>query len=189
MALLAPALVVLAIKVSEITTPETRAGALSLVAGVGAVIALLANPLFGRLSDRTTSRFGMRKPWIVGGSLIGLGALFFLGLAGDVPGVLGAWVVAQLGFSAALAALVATLPDQAAPAERGRLSGLIGMTLPVGLVAAAYFAQLFDKAFQMAVVPGIVGTALAIAIAFTFNAKPWSSPPASSSWPASSSLP
>ncbi|WP_235046917.1 hypothetical protein [Arthrobacter nitrophenolicus] len=36
MAVLAPALVVLAIKVSEITTPETRAGALSLVAGVGA---------------------------------------------------------------------------------------------------------------------------------------------------------
>jgi MFS family permease len=169
MALLAPALVVLAIKVSEITTPETRAGALSLVAGVGAVIALLANPFFGRLSDRTTSRFGMRKPWIVGGSLIGLGALFFLGLAGDVPAVLGAWVVAQLGFNAALAALVATLPDQAGPAERGRLSGLIGMTLPIGLVAAAYFAQLFDNAFQMAVVPGIVGTALAIAFAFTFK--------------------
>jgi MFS family permease len=169
MALLAPALVVLAIKVSEITTPETRAGALSLVAGVGAIIALLANPLFGRLSDRTTSRFGMRKPWIVGGSLIGLGALFLLGLAGDVAGVLGAWVVAQLGFNAALAALVATLPDQAAPAERGRLSGLIGMTLPIGLVAAAYFAQLFDNAFQMAVVPGIVGTALAIGFAFTFK--------------------
>ena len=127
------------------------------MAGVGAVIALVANPFFGRLSDRTTSRLGMRKPWIVGGSLIGLGALFFLGLAGDVAGVLGAWVVAQLGFNAALAALVATLPDMAAPAERGRLSGLIGMTLPIGLVAAAYFAQLFDNAFQMAVVPGIGG--------------------------------
>jgi MFS family permease len=111
----------------------------------------------------------MRKPWIVGGSLIGLGALFLLGFAGDVAGVLGAWVVAQLGFNAALAALVATLPDQAAPAERGRLSGLIGMTLPIGLVAAAYFAQLFDNAFQMAVVPGIVGTALAIGFAFTFK--------------------
>ena len=160
MAVLAPAIVVLAIKISEITTPDTRAGALSLVAGVGAVVALLANPFFGRLSDRTTSRFGMRKPWIVGGSLTGLAALFFLGSATGVPAVLVAWIFAQLGFNAALAALVATLPDQAAPSERGRLSGLIGMTLSVGLVAAAFLAQLFDNALQMAVVPGLVGTAV-----------------------------
>lgn len=178
MAVLAPALVVLALKVSEITTPDTRAGALSLVAGVGALVALLANPFFGRLSDRTTSRFGMRKPWIVGGSLVGLASLFMLGSATGVPGVLVAWVVAQLGFNAALAALVATLPDQAAPAERGRLSGLIGMTLPVGLVAAAFFAQMFDNAMQMAVVPGIVGTALAIAFAFTFKDRVLTEKPA-----------
>ncbi|GAB5080818.1 MFS transporter [Arthrobacter sp. AD-310] len=169
MAVLAPALVVLAIKVSEITTPETRAGALSLVAGVGALTALLANPFFGRLSDRTTSRFGMRKPWIVGGSMVGMGSLVILGAATNVAGVLAAWVIAQLSFNAALAALVATLPDQAAPAERGRLSGLIGMTLPIGLVAAAYFAQLFDNAFQMAVVPGALGTAIALTFAFTFK--------------------
>jgi MFS family permease len=178
MAVLAPALVVLAIKVSEITTPETRAGALSLVAGVGALIALLANPFFGRLSDRTTFRFGMRKPWIVGGSLVGMGSLVLLGTATDVAGVMVAWVLAQLSFNAALAALVATLPDQASPAERGRLSGLIGMTLPIGLVAAAYFAQLFDNAFQMAVVPGAVGTALAIAFAFTFKDRVLTEKPA-----------
>ena len=178
MAVLAPALVVLAIKVSEITTPETRAGALSLVAGVGALIALLANPFFGRLSDRTTSRFGMRKPWIVGGSLIGLASLVLLGSAANVTGVMVAWVIAQLSFNAALAALVATLPDQTAAAERGRLSGLIGMTLPVGLVAAAYFAQLFDNAFQMAVVPGVVGTAVTLIFAFTFKDRVLTEKPA-----------
>lgn len=178
MAVLAPALVVLAIKVSEITTPDTRAGALSLVAGVGALVALLANPLFGRLSDRTTSRFGMRKPWIVGGALVGLASLFLLGSGTDVLTVLVAWVLAQLGFNAALAALVATLPDQAAPAERGRLSGLIGMTLPVGLVSAAFFAQMFDNALQMAVVPGIVGTVLAIGFAFTFKDRVLTEKPA-----------
>jgi MFS family permease len=178
MAVLAPALVVLAIKVAEITTPDTRAGALSLVAGVGALVALLANPFFGRLSDRTTSRFGMRKPWIVGGALIGLASLFLLGSATDVNGVLLAWVLTQLSFNAALAALVATLPDQAAPDERGRLSGLIGMTLPVGLVAAAFLAQLFDNALQMAVVPGIIGTVLAIAFAFTFKDRVLTDKPA-----------
>lgn len=149
------------------------------MAGVGAAVALLANPFFGRLSDRTTSRFGMRKPWIVGGSLLGLAALFLLGSATEVGVVLIAWVVAQLGFNAALAALVATLPDQAGPRERGRLSGLIGMTLPIGLVAAAFFAQMFETALQMAVVPGgIVGTAIAIAFAFTFRDRVLTEKPA-----------
>jgi MFS family permease len=169
MAVLAPALVVLAIKIAELTTPDTRAGAYSLVAGVGALIALLANPVFGRLSDRTTSRFGMRKPWIIGGSLLGLAGLFILGSATGVTGVLIGWIIAQLSFNAALAALVAALPDQAAPDQRGKLSGLVGMTLPIGLVAAAFFAQLFDTAFLMAVVPGAVGVLLALAFAFTFK--------------------
>jgi hypothetical protein len=47
MAVLAPALVVLAIKVSEITTPETRAGALSLVAVVGIIGAVLVTRIKG----------------------------------------------------------------------------------------------------------------------------------------------
>lgn len=169
MAVLAPAIVVLAIKIAELTTPDTRAGAYSLVAGVGALIALLANPVFGRLSDRTSSRFGMRKPWIIGGSLLGLIGLYVLGSADGVTGVLIGWVIAQLSFNAALAALVATLPDQAAPDQRGKISGLVGMTLPIGLVAATFFAQLFDNAFQMALIPGIVGVVVALAFAFTFK--------------------
>lgn len=169
MAVLAPAIVVLAIKIAELTTPDTRAGAYSLVAGVGALIALLANPVFGRLSDRTSSRFGMRKPWIIGGSLLGLIGLYVLGSASGVTWVLIGWVIAQLSFNAALAALVATLPDQAAPDQRGKISGLVGMTLPIGLVAATFFAQLFDNAFQMALVPGLVGVALSLAFAFTFK--------------------
>ncbi|GAB3541695.1 MFS transporter [Arthrobacter tecti] len=179
MSVMAPAVVVLAIKISEITTPGGQAGALSLVAGAGAITALVANPLFGRLSDRTTSRFGMRKPWIVGGSLVGLAALWLLGSATSVGGVMIGWIIAQLSFNAAIAALVATLPDQAGPGQRGKLSGLIGMTVPIGLVAATFFAQLFDNALQMALVPGIIGTVLSIGFAFTFKDRVRTAKPAS----------
>jgi MFS family permease len=57
---------------------------LSLVLGVGAFFALIANPLVGRLSDRTTSRFGQRRPWLVGAVL---GRLFGLALIAFVPSV------------------------------------------------------------------------------------------------------
>lgn len=65
MALLTPITFTLALKIRQVN-PEGAVGGLSLVLGVGAFVALVANPFFGRLSDRTTSRFGMRRPWILG---------------------------------------------------------------------------------------------------------------------------
>ncbi len=56
LALLTPVLVTIALKVRHLA-PEAAASSLSLVLGLGAFFALVGNPLFGRLSDRTTSRF------------------------------------------------------------------------------------------------------------------------------------
>ena len=62
---LAPLLVSLALKVNSLVGIERAPNSLALVAGVGALLAMFANPFFGRLSDRTTSRLGMRRPWMV----------------------------------------------------------------------------------------------------------------------------
>src|SRR6476620_5591938 len=59
---LAPLLVSLSLKVNALVGTEQAPGSLSLVAAVGAFLAMFANPFFGHLSDRTTSRFGMRRP-------------------------------------------------------------------------------------------------------------------------------
>src|SRR4051794_37031569 len=61
---LAPLLVTLALKVNSLVGTERAPNSLSLVAGVAALLAMFANPFFGRLSDRTSSRWGMRRPWI-----------------------------------------------------------------------------------------------------------------------------
>ena len=42
---------------------------LSQVAFYGAIVASIANLLAGAISDRTTSRFGRRRPWMVVGAL------------------------------------------------------------------------------------------------------------------------
>src|SRR5688500_4436847 len=56
LALLTPVLVTIALKVRHLD-PWSSASSLSLVLGLGAFFALVGNPLFGRLSYRTTSRF------------------------------------------------------------------------------------------------------------------------------------
>src|SRR5215469_661256 len=52
---IAPLLVTLALKVDSLVGIERAPSSLALVAGVGALVAMVANPLFGKMSDRTVS--------------------------------------------------------------------------------------------------------------------------------------
>ncbi len=54
--LIAPLLVTLALKVNSLVGNERAPGSLALVAGIGAVVAMVSNPFLGRMSDRTSSR-------------------------------------------------------------------------------------------------------------------------------------
>ena len=68
---IAPALVTLALKVNSIEGIDKAPDSLALVTGVGALVAMFGNPIFGRISDRTSSRLGMRRPWMVIGLVLG----------------------------------------------------------------------------------------------------------------------
>ena len=116
---------------------------LSLVAGTGALLAMVGNPLFGQLSDRTTSRFGRRRPWLVVGLLGGSRGTLVVALAPNVAVVVAGWCIAQLFFNAMLAALVALLPDQVPSAQRGVVSGVLGVCLPVAAVSGTYLVKVF----------------------------------------------
>ena len=83
-----------------------------LVLSAGGLAGIIVAPLAGRLSARTRSRIGRRRPWAIAGSLCaGLG-LTLTGLA-QGPWVVGAaWVVTSVGISTASAALTALIADQ-----------------------------------------------------------------------------
>ena len=117
MALLTPVVVTLALRVAQID-PVNKEASLSWILGAGAIVAMLANPIAGLLSDRTTSRLGMRRPWLIGGMALGLAGLYAVATGGLWMIGIG-WCVAQLGFNALLAAIVAILPDQVPEAQRG----------------------------------------------------------------------
>lgn len=167
LALLTPVLVTIAMRVRQLA-PANVADNLSLVLGVGAIFALIGNPLFGRLSDRTTSRFGMRKPWLAGGVLIGCAALWLIASADTIAWVLVGWCLAQLAFNAVLAAIVAVLPDQVPLQQRGTVAGVLGICMPVGQVAGTFLVQAVSSSMVLSfMLPAAVGaiTVLALALA------------------------
>lgn len=141
--LIAPLLVTLALKIRSLVGEDQAPESLALVTAVGGLLSLVGNPLFGRLSDRTTSRLGMRRPWIVAGLAGGCLGILVVAVAPSIPVVLAGWCTAQLFFSALQAALVAVLPDQVPVAQRGTVSGVLGVCLPAASVSGTFLVQLF----------------------------------------------
>jgi MFS family permease len=140
---IAPLLVTLALKVNSLVGAERAGSSLSLVAATGSLVALVANPLFGRLSDRTTSRWGMRRPWMMVGLTGGSLGVLVVALASGIWAVLIGWALAQLFFNAMLAAMVAVLPDQVPVEQRGTVAGVLGVCLPTASVGGTYVVKVF----------------------------------------------
>lgn len=133
MALLTPPMMTIALRVAEIA-PQNKESTLGLLLGIGAIVAIFANPVAGYFSDRTVTRFGRRKSWMVGGGLIGFFGLWLISVGGVNTMILG-WCLTQLGMNAVAAALMALLPDQIPERQRGMVSGAIGMCVPAGIIS------------------------------------------------------
>jgi len=62
LAYLGPLSVLLPNQVQAIAGSAHKVAVLGVVTGLGAAVAMIANPVAGALSDRTVSRFGRRRP-------------------------------------------------------------------------------------------------------------------------------
>ena len=87
-----------------------------MVTGTGALLAMVGNPFFGKLSDRTSWRLGRRKLFVLTASIVYGLALFVLAVAGDFNGFLVGMAIGGLGFgvytAVDLALVVDVLPDK-----------------------------------------------------------------------------
>ncbi|MFI5891457.1 MFS transporter [Actinoplanes sp. NPDC051513] len=119
----------------EDISPDNKETALGIITAIGALVAVFAGPLAGALSDVTTARTGRRHTWIVAGALFGAAALVFLGGRHTLIWVGIGWCLAQAGLNTMQAGLTAVIPDQTPVNQRGLVSGWVGLTQSVGVVA------------------------------------------------------
>lgn len=137
--LLTPAIMTIALKIAALS-PDNKEADLAWVLGLGALVAMLANPVAGLLSDRTASRWGMRRPWLVGGAVLGALGSVMISLD-SFPAFVVGWCLTQAGFNAVLSALIAVLPDQVPAHQRGMVGGIVGLTIQVAIVLGVWIAQ------------------------------------------------
>ncbi|MBB4927086.1 MFS transporter [Kitasatospora kifunensis] len=140
-----------------------KAALLSWVTGTGALVAMLVNPLAGAVSDRTTSRFGRRRPWILAGALLGAGGLVLTAGQHGLPGIIAGWAVAQAGLNIMLAGVTAPVADQVPLSQRALVSGWTGISQSLGLVVGAVLVTaLADSVVAGYALTAVVTVALAL---------------------------
>jgi MFS family permease len=108
--------------------------AFGIISGISGLCAIVAFPLTGALSDRTTGRFGRRRPWIAIGAVIFAIALLVLGLQSTMVGIGVFWCLALTGFCVLTAALTATISDQVPVNQRGYVSGWLSAPQAIGTI-------------------------------------------------------
>lgn len=108
----------------DIGQPEA---VLATMNSVSIVFALIANVVFGAVSDSTRSRFGKRTPWIPIGGIIAGASYYMTSIATSLLGIVAWWSVLQVGLNIMIAPCVAILSDRIPVKIRGTLSAFYGV--------------------------------------------------------------
>jgi MFS family permease len=116
---------------------------LAIIVTIGAIAAMLAQPIAGLVSDRTRSRFGRRTPWILGGVLVGGLALVGLATTNSIVAIAIAWTIAQIAYNFAQGPLSAILPDRVPTSVRGVFSALVGFGSLFGAIGGQVLGARF----------------------------------------------
>ena len=123
-----------------VSNPDALLGTIN---AVTAIVSLVANLVFGNLSDRTHSRFGRRSPWVVCGGVIGGLSLFGVGILDNSVLLTISYCISMVGLNMMLAPAIAVLSDRVPETIRGTMSTFwgVGATIgyPLGAIVGAVF--------------------------------------------------
>ena len=127
--------VVLPHQIAAIVGEPRKELASGLVIGLGAMLSLVATPLAGALSDRSTSRRGRRGPFLLAGTAINVLFLLLLGRMGSTVGIVLfalAYLALQIGANGAGGPYAGLIPDVVPERERGTASGWLALMTAAG---------------------------------------------------------
>ncbi|KHK96655.1 hypothetical protein LK09_14710 [Microbacterium mangrovi] len=144
---------------------DTKVQNLALINALSAVAAMVAQPIFGVLSDRTRSRWGARHPWMLVGTAIGTLALISAGFATNVAMLTVCVMLIQFGYNAWQGPFSALLPDRVPERFRGRYSTGVGIGVLLGAVLGPVLASFFVKTIPLGYL-SLAGVVLLLIVLF-----------------------
>eukprot|EP01112_Ceratiomyxa_fruticulosa_P009832 TRINITY_DN2582_c0_g1_i12.p1 TRINITY_DN2582_c0_g1~~TRINITY_DN2582_c0_g1_i12.p1 ORF type:complete len:445 (+),score=53.80 TRINITY_DN2582_c0_g1_i12:368-1702(+) len=136
--------VLLPYQVSMIVGNNAKSTSLGSLSIISTVVAVVSNPVSGYLSDRTYSKFGKRRPWLVAGVCLTLLGIFIMTISRQF------WLLAIGYFFEQLGAYIvcpynALLPDLVPEHQRGTAGGIMGCFIMFGNIFGGAIGFLMIK--------------------------------------------
>jgi MFS family permease len=148
------------------------------------MVALLVQALMGMISDRSTSPWGRRRPFILIGTLLNMACIIAIGASPSYGFLFGAVVFSQIASNIAHAAEQGLIPDLVPEDRRGRFSGVksIMELLPV-IIVALTIGRLIAAGQMWAGILVIIGILfLSMAITMFVHEEPLRESPGPPDW-------
>lgn len=143
---------------------------LGVLVALGLIVAVIVQPVMGALSDRSSLRWGRRRPFMAAGALFTGLLLLMMAAVGTYALLLTAAVLMQISSNTAQGAYQGVIPDLTPESQRGGASSLYGIMNMAGQVLGALAAGLLldagnPQAFLLAAAGMLTLTAVIAAIA------------------------
>jgi MFS family permease len=148
-----PIQILLPEQAARLAGDDGKEALLALVTAWGAAASLVANPLWGLVSDR----LGKRRPIFVAGTVIGVAGLLVLSVADTTALMVTGWILVQVGLNGPLAALAAMIGDQVPERQRGTVGALFGVAQIIGVILGTAVAVAAGST-----TPGYIAVAIAV---------------------------
>ncbi len=151
--------------------------AASFLKSLGTLVAIVWQPVVGGISDRTVTRWGRRRPFIVAGTAGDVLFLIGIALAGNYWWIVVFYFLLQFASNTAQAPYQGLLPDVVPEGQRAEASGFYGVANLVGIAsgtvgAGLLLAHLGRSAAIASIAIVLVVTMLATVLAVPDRAVP-----------------
>ena len=133
-------IIIMPAKVLQLVGARASTGHLSEVQLIGDVVAIIAAPLFGAISDHWITRMGRRRPQMIVGLIGNVFFFLMMGFAHDFSTFLVGFAGVQLFNNISGSAFQGLIPDLVPPQQRGQASAFFGLYDNAAVLVGALLA-------------------------------------------------
>jgi Na+/melibiose symporter-like transporter len=130
--------VVLPIRLLDFVAESQKNTYLGLMTLTGLLLAMAIQPIAGAISDRSSFKWGRRRPFILAGGIITLIFIPGIGLAWSYAGIFAVYCLMQISANTAQGPHQAFIPDLAPEERRGLASGVKTLLEVIGGIGLVY---------------------------------------------------
>lgn len=135
--------IILPLRLLDIVPEAQKNTYLGLLTLFGLLLAMVVQPIAGAISDRSSFKWGRRRPYVLAGGIIALLVLPGIGLAGSFAAIFAVYCLLQAATNTAQGPYQAFIPECVPENKHGVASGVKALLEVVGGVSLVYLASIF----------------------------------------------